>query len=199
MELAHQDTLQLITAPAAEPISLSEIKAQLRIDHADEDALLSRLIGTAVAYTDALGSLGQAMITQTWGQWAGPNPKQSIRLMLGPVIAVTAVKYYDVDDVLQTDTLGNYEINGTEFAKTVGPKIGNNWPVTSQRPDAIRIEYTAGYGPAAADVPQSIRHALMLLVGHWYEARENTGVENLISIPFGFDALIGMHRRQWYG
>jgi uncharacterized phiE125 gp8 family phage protein len=199
MELSRQDALQLIEPPAALPISLSEVRQQLRVDYEGEDEILARLISTAVAYTDAQGALGQAMITQKWGQWVGPNPTQIVRLMLGPLVEVTAVKYYDTDGNLQTDTLANYEITGTEFSTTVGPKSGNNWPVTAQRPDAIRIEYTAGYGSTSSAVPQSIRHALMLLVGHWYESRENTGVENLMNIPFGFDALIGMHRRCWYG
>lgn len=199
MQLTCEQALELLEAPAATPIALSEVKDQLRIDYDDEDAVLTRLIGAAVAYTDTKGALGHAMITQKWGQWVEANPGQSVRLMMGPLIAVTAVKYYDTDGVLQTDTLSNYEITGVTFATTIGPKSGFNWPVTAQRPDAIRIEYTVGYGSSASDVPQSIRHALMLLVGHWYENREGTGTDNLLNIPFGYDALIGMHRRCWYG
>lgn len=192
------EALELVEAPATTPITLAEAKAQLRVEHTDDDDLLTRLIATAVAYTDTMGSLGHAMITQKWAQWVGPNPSE-VRLILGPVTAVTAVKYYDTDGDLQTDTIGNYQIIGTSFATYVAPAEGFSWPTTQQRSDAIRIEYEIGYGEATTDVPQTLRHALMLLVGHWYDHRENTEYDQLSDIPFGYDALIGMHRRCWYG
>jgi uncharacterized phiE125 gp8 family phage protein len=161
--------------------------------------MIDRLIKTAVAYTDAKGALGHAMITQKWGQWVNSVPPQYVRLAMGPLIEVTAVQYYDIDGALQTDTLSNYEITGTDFTTRIGPKSGFNWPVTQDRADAIRIEYTAGYGATSASVPETLRHAMMLLIGHWYDNRENTMMDELSNIPYGFDMLVDMHRRAWYG
>lgn len=197
--LACHHTLELLDAPATTPITLAEVKDQLRVEGSDDDVILTRLIDVAVAYTDVKGALGQAMITQKWGQWVNSTPPQTVSLILGPVTGVTAVKYYDTDGVLQTDTLSNYQVTGTEFATIIGPKSGFNWPVTQDRSDAIRIEYEIGYGTATTDVPQTIRHALMLLVGHWYDNRENTQMDELSNIPFGFESLLNMHRNCWYG
>ena len=197
--LACHHTLELLDAPATTPITLAEVKDQLRVEGSDDDTLLTRLIDVAVAYTDVKGALGQAMITQKWGQWVNSTPPQTVSLILGPTTGVTAVKYYDTDGVLQTDTLSNYQVTGTEFATIVGPKTGFSWPVTQDRSDAIRIEYEIGYGAATTDVPQTIRHALMLLVGHWYDTRENTQMDELSNIPFGFESLLNMHRNCWYG
>lgn len=197
--LASFDALQLLEAPAAAPVLLAEVKAQLRIEHPDDDLMIDRLIKTAVAYTDAKGALGHAMITQKWGQWVNSVPPQYVRLAMGPLIEVTAVQYYDIDGALQTDTLSNYEITGTDFTTLIGPNSGFNWPVTQDRADAIRIEYTAGYGATSASVPETLRHAMMLLIGHWYDNRENTMMDELSNIPYGFDMLVDMHRRAWYG
>ena len=101
--------------------------------------------------------------------------------------------------VLQTDTLSNYEITGTPFTIKIGPKDGFNWPVTQDRSDAIRIEYVAGYGTSPSDVPETLRHTMMLLIGHWYDNRENIMMDELSNIPYGFDMLLDMHRRSWYG
>ena len=197
--LTSFDALQLLEAPTTTPVVLAEVKDQLRVEHPDDDVLISRLIKVAVAYTDAQGALGHAMIQQKWGQWVHSVPPQSVRLTVGPVSSVTAVKYYDEAGALQTDTLSNYEITGTPFTTQIGPKDGFNWPVTQDRSDAIRIEYVAGYGTSPSDVPETLRHAMMLLIGHWYDNRENTMMDELSNIPYGFDMLLDMHRRSWYG
>lgn len=192
--------LELVTAPAALPVSLSEVKAQLRIEHDDENNYLDRLINAAIAMVDAKGILGQAIITQTWAQWLPHTPDREILLAIGPVQSVDAVKYYDDDGILQTDTLANFDVFGLPFSKIVKPKTGFNWPISQVRPDAIKIEYTVGYGDTSAGVPDTIRHALLMLIAYWYENRENELVGlNSKTLPFGFDDLLNLHRERWYG
>ena len=172
----------------------------MRIEHKDDDALIARLIKTAIAFVDVRGVLGKAMITQTWGEWLAPPNPSVVYLSLGPVTGVSAIKYYDSNNVLHTDTLSNYHIMGTAGRILVSPKAGFKWPVTFHRDDAIKIEYVMGYGDAATDVPETIRHALLMLIGHYYENRENEliGV-NSTTLPFGFTDLIGIERASHYG
>lgn len=113
--------------------------------------------------------------------------------------SVTAIKYYDENGDLQSDDINNYEVYGTENAASIGPKDNFSWPTTQNRHDAIKIEYEIGYGDAASDVPDTIRHAMMLLIGHWYDNREQTQMDELSNIPFGFVELMNMHRENWYG
>lgn len=199
MNLTAQFALELVTAPSALPLSLAEAKAQMRVEHSDDDALINRLIAVAVAYVDVQGALGAAMITQIWGQWVGQNAG-TVRLLLGPFQAVTAVKYYDIDNALQTATLSNFQIVGTKNNKTISPKTGFNWPTTFQRDDAIKIEYRIGFGNASTDVPQNIRHAMLMLIGFHYENRENELIGTISkTLPFGFEEMLGQSRNHWYG
>ena len=196
--LSHHNALELIDAPAITPITLAEAKDQLRVDTSDEDTIITRLIAAAVAYVDVHGVLGKGMITQKWGQWVGQNPA-TVLLSLGPVQNVTAVKYHDLDGDEQTDTLANYEIFGTAMTTSIKPKSGFNWPTAQARRDAIKIEYQVGYGDATSDVPDNIRHALLMLVAHWYEHREQAVEARLQTTPYGFDELLGVDRARWYG
>jgi len=197
--LSCHHSLEIVDAPLITPITIEEVKAQLRVEHDDDDTILTRLIDVAVAYTDVRGALGQAMITQKWAQWINANPPQNVSLILGPVQDVTAIKYYDTDGVLQTDDINNYQVFGTDFATVISPKDSFAWPVSQQRSDAIKIEYEIGYGDEITSVPQTIRHALMLLIGHWYDNREQTGVDELSNIPFGYEEMLNLHRNCWYG
>ena len=191
--------LERIAAPATTPITLVEAKAQMRVETSDDDTLITRLIAAAVAFTDGQGALGKAMITQTWRQWVGNNPNE-IQLAMLPVASVTAVKYYDSDGTLQTATLADFEVFGTSTYKYIKPASGKSWPVAQTRSDAIAVEYTAGYGDATTDVPDTLRHALLMLVAHWYENRENEIIGTISkTTPFGFEELISIERGNWYG
>ena len=197
--LSLQHRLELVTAPTTQPIDIADAKKHLRVEHSDDDVLIDTLIKTAIAFVDVKGALGKAMITQTWREWYAPNPSQIV-VSLGPVQSVSAIKYYDADNALQTDTLSNYLVLGTSTRTTVKPKSGFTWPTTFVRDDAIAIEYVVGYGDADTDVPATVKQALLMLVAHYYENRENVLVgTNSRTIPFGFEDLINIERNQWYG
>ena len=197
--LSPQFSLVRVTAPATAPITLAEAKAQMKVESSDDDTIIQRLIDAAVNFVDAQGALGKAMITQTWGQWLSPNPG-TVYLLLGPVQSVSAVKYYDVDGTLQTATLADFNVFGTPNRISVFPKSGKAWPVTQTRDDAIKIEYIIGYGSTSASVPETVRHALIMLVSNWYENRETELIGSISkTLPFGFDDLIGTERNTYYG
>lgn len=192
-------TTRRIVAPATLPITLADVRAHLRADPNDtsEDDYINSLMAAAVAFVDGDGMLGRAMITQTWAEYVSQSPGW-VRLGMGPFIALVSVQYYDDAGALQTATLGDFETRLQDDFVICKPKENREWPTADVRADAIKITYTAGFG-AAADVPAGIKHALMLIVAHWYQNREAATEAGMHNLPMAVDALIGNERVRWFG
>lgn len=191
------DFLTRIAAPAETPISLAEVKAQIRVDHADEDTYITSLIDAATGFVDAQGVLGRAMVTQGWSQ-AYQNPPSQVSLHILPAQSLEAVKYYDENNDIQTATLADYELVSEAYCAYVQPVSGKSWPTAYDRPDAVIIEYTAGYGDAS-DVPAAVKHGMLMLVAHWYQNRETVVFGTPNTLPMGFTDLLNIERGGWYG
>jgi uncharacterized phiE125 gp8 family phage protein len=71
---------------------------------------------------------------------------------------------------------------------------GKTWPATEAREDAITATFRCGYGDAAADVPASIRQAIILTVGHLYEHREASTMLKLEVLPLGVASLVSKYK-----
>jgi hypothetical protein len=60
------------------------------------------------------------------------------------------------------------------------------WPVTQDIPDAVRIQYVAGF----AALPAAARSAMLLLIGHLYQNRQDVSATKLTEVPMGAIALL---------
>jgi uncharacterized phiE125 gp8 family phage protein len=162
--------LQLTAAPAAEPISVAEAKAHLRVDAGDEDALISSLVVAGRMLVER--TLGLALVTQSWSYFLDNWPERGcIALPLSPVQAVSAVTVHDADG--GATALDAYSTAVDLLSSPARIVLTSALPSLVTRAfNAFEIAFTAGYGDAASDVPQPIRQALLLLVAHWFERRE---------------------------
>lgn len=194
--------LTLLTPPTGGPVSLAEAKSHLRVDSADDDALIERLIASATGSLDGeLGLLGRALLTQTWrldlDTFPGIRP---IELPLPPCQSVGSVSYLDRDGASVTLAPSAYRVSGlgsSSFGR-ISPAPGTRWPETWATPDAISIEFTAGYG-AAGDVPEPIRSAILGAVASLYAQRETIVMSTFTPTEFGPLAdVIEQYRVSWW-
>jgi len=185
-------------APSVTPISLVEAREHCRVDHTDEDVLIESLIAAAVSHVDAQGELGRAMITQSWAQWE-PQAPGWVRLDMGPFQSLTSVEYYDDDGVLQTADVADFEAQLSGDHVIIKPKDNREWPRADTRRDAIKLTYVAGFGDTPEDVPAGIRHAMLMLVAHWYENRSAVDDARMMPVPMAVEALLANERVGWYG
>lgn len=185
----------LSTAATVKPLTVDEAKAHLRIDHDDEDAMVGALIDAAVSHVDGYtGILGRALLTQTWRQDFGQFGDR-MRLRVGDVISITSVTYYDQDNAQQTLASTVYTTLTDEIGAFLTRKPDQDWPSVYDRPDAVRVTWSAGYGAAAVNVPMAIRQALLLLIGHWYENREAVSATSMSEMPMAVMSLLRPYRR----
>ena len=190
----------LVTAPTAALLTLAEAKAQLRVDHTDEDTYIQALVDAAVAYFDGYsGRLGRAILEQTWRlDFEGFGSE--LRLPVGNVLAVSSISYYDGSDAQQTLQTSVYQTLVDHLGPYIALKPGQAWPSTYSRADAVRVTWTAGYGGAAASVPLPVKHAALMLVAHWYDNRAAVSVRDTATeVPFAVEALIAPHSVQQLG
>lgn len=162
-------TLTLTTAPASEPLTAEEARRHCRIEDASEDSYIETLIEAARRYCENITD--RAFITQTWKLYLDSFPTE-IELRRCPVISITSITYIANDGTTTTLSTDVYQLlPGTEPG-IVTLKYNQTWPSIRGDVRGVIVTFTAGYGDASA-VPESIKHAMKLLIAHWYRNRES--------------------------
>lgn len=187
--------LSVYELPAEEPISLAEAKRHCRIDVTDDDGLLAGIILAARVWTE--GYTRRALSTQTLDLTLDCWPR-CIVLPRPPHQSVTSISYVDSAGGAQTLAPTEYQVDlsDDEAPARIMPAYGKTWPtIRSGVFNPITVRYVAGYGGNPSNLPDTIRQAMLLIIGHLYENRETTLV-NAQSAPLvmGAKALLGPHR-----
>ena len=139
--------LKLITAPAAEPVTLAEAKLHARVDTSADDSLITALIVAARQECEHI--IGRALVTQTWEQVL-PAFAVSMDLDMAPVASITSIKYLDSAGAEQTLANTVYDLIEEALPPRVVLKDGQSWPDVYAADDAVRIRFIAGLAEAAA-------------------------------------------------
>lgn len=153
----------IVEAEEAEPIDAPYVKALL-------EAAVGQLDGP-------FGLLNRCLIEQRWSV-SLPYFPASIRMPVARVNEVRCVKYIAADGSPKTlpDTDWIAIGEGTDQC-SVRPSAGKSFPDTQRdMPEAVMIEFTAGFGDCPEEVPADIRLALMEMVAAAYGSQLPPGV-----------------------
>jgi uncharacterized phiE125 gp8 family phage protein len=108
-----------------------------------------------------------------------------ICLPRGPVQSVATVKYTPNGASIVTVSSSDYYVDMTYNARgepkpaEIFPVIGKTWPGDLLRvANGVEVRYTAGYGAAAANVPEHIRTRIKQVISLWYYNRTVQAVVN---------------------
>lgn len=180
----------LLTPPTEHVVSLVDAKAHLRVDHDEDDALISALIAAAERHLDGRdGILGGALVTQTWRLDTTAPDCGAIRIELPPVSSISSVTYLS-SGVETTWPADQYRLEYDGPNAIVRSVWG--WPAADKQGDAWRVTFTAG--TAVADVPAPLKIAVLLLVALWYANREPVTEGAMSEMPFAVTALVAPYR-----
>ncbi|MBX3568752.1 MAG: head-tail connector protein [Rhizobiaceae bacterium] len=177
--------------PAAEPVTLAEAKAHLRLDGTAEDDLLAGLI--RAAREDLERAAGLALIDQHWRLTLDAVPRHDTLLIARhPVREIVAVTAYGSEGEASLVPADDY------FADLVSRPARLHFarrPPPGRCMNGLEVDFRAGFGEAGTDVPDLLRRAVLLLAAHWYEFRAGFGPdEQPVSYPPAYERMIATWR-----
>lgn len=176
-----------VTEPAAEPLTLEQVKTDRVIDHDEHDSLLTDAIRAAREVAEKI--TGRALMPQNWQQ-LHPCPGDEVSLHVWPATGLVSV----VVDGVVIDHAALLESGQMEFLGGDDPVL--IWP--GFRGKRTLVRYSAGYADAAA-VPASIKKWMLLHIGSQYENRESEVVGSITGRLRFTDGLLAVHRvRRYY-
>ena len=111
------------------------------------------------------------------------------------LITVTTLKYVDTAGTQQIWDSSNYTVDIQSIPGRIYPVFGVIWPTPRAQRNAVEVIYTAGYGTTRADTPETVKQAMLLLLAHWFENREEivlTGKPE--TLPQAAEALLMIDR-----
>lgn len=178
-----------VSSPATEPVSLSQAKAHLRVDHSDDDAVISGMVKVARSHIEnacATRFATRASVTMKCDSFTDFS-----RLPEAPVSGVSFITYIDTTGTSQTLPTSIYELRADGVEVGIVLKADQTWP-TIQPGSRITVVADVGYSAA----PEEIGFAMLLLISQWYDNRAAVSVgETASELPFAVNALISNHRR----
>ena len=184
--------LVLKTGPATTAISLAEAKAFLRVDsdYDDDDSYITSLIGVATNVVEQFTR--RRLITQTYNIYYDEFPP-FMDLQVGNVASVTHVKYYDTDNTLQTLDTSQYDVDIRVKPGRIYQAEDGNFPDTYERANSVEVEFVVG--SAASDVEDAIKQGMFIVIGRYYENRQDVVTGTIASeLPLMVEHLLTPYR-----
>jgi len=188
------------TGPLVEPVTLAEAKAHLRVDTSDDDAYIGTLITAAREWCEQY--LDRTLVHTQWVMRFDRFPVDStadIELPRPPVVSSGTATSVTVAYTLEDGTTATYSTSlfRVDRASTPGAVKTNyaqTWPPHRQDDNSVSVTWWAGYGADGTSVPAAIRHAMLMLIGTWYERRASADNMGSTEVPFGVKSLLDSQR-----
>jgi uncharacterized phiE125 gp8 family phage protein len=191
-------TLQLVTPPPVEPLTLAQAKAHLRVTDSADDDFITDLI--TIAREQVEHDTKRALIRQTWDWYLDAFPAW-FRVPLPPLQGIAYIQYLDTSETLQILDPAVYRVDLNPDQGRINLEYARVWPWSFPVTRAVTVRFVAGYPSDGgspedllANVPRRLVQAMRLLIGSLYENREAVVASRtrggLETVPMGYFSLI---------
>jgi uncharacterized phiE125 gp8 family phage protein len=184
------NSVKIITQPAKSPVTIDELKENLRLDGTEQDTMLANLIKAAANAIEV--KLHRTLINTEYQLFFEEFGKE-MELYRPPASEIKEIQYFDADGVSQVVPPENYICDFSGVPARVVPAPDESWPAIQNRINAVSVLFVAGYGTEPADVPEPIRQAIIMLASDLYEHPE-ANLELKLQENKTFDFLLAAYR-----
>ena len=142
---------RLVTAPAALPVTLAEVKAYCGVEHDADDALILSFLAAAVGRCQDI--TGRQLVESMWDLLLDAFPSGEILFPGAPLQSVESITYVDVDGATQSVDAALYVVDPVNVPGLVYPAFGERWPQVRDQRNAVVVRYTSGWPMSEDAVP----------------------------------------------
>jgi len=191
------NSLIRVTQPAVEPVTLAEAKSHLRVDSNDSDAEIMAMVQAAREWVETY--LDRTLVHTQWAMRM-EELGDEIDLPRPPVATASGYTSVSVTYTLptgETTTLPteSYRVDRYSTPGEIYPPYASTWPPNREDENAVVVTWWGGYGASGKDVPASIRHAILMLIGFWFENRSSVLVGSISKqLEFAVESLLSTQK-----
>lgn len=181
-------------APQNEPVSVEYIKTYLHIDHNHEDDLIAHLIQTARQAIESYtvrsllrqawrftfnAGFGTALSNAEYLPGRKGQGEHGIELPRSPFISL-------IDKPKLVDAYGSHDIQ--DYRLDMTERIARLYFTSSltstlQARGCIQVDFWAGYGQTIEEIPNPLRHAMLMMVGQLYAYQASANDNSMTLLP----------------
>ena len=166
--------IDIVTPAATEAITLSEAKNFLRVDHSDDDALISALISAArqmcesytrrILVTTTIDEYFDKFPTNRWN-----NLSNLLYLSRGPVASISSVKY--VDEIGSEITISTDGYITDTISEPARVQSVSGWFAAAGVVNQVIVQYVVGSD--VSSIPKPLIQGMMLVISDLYDQRSD--------------------------
>jgi uncharacterized phiE125 gp8 family phage protein len=174
-------TMEKMSDPVELAVSMEAAREALRRDDTALD--LSMRIALVALIAEVEHYTGRALINRPMQVTLDWFP-DAIRLA-SPTYSVEAVRYLDVDGAEQVLDPADYYVDKKSKPGFIVPAAGRAWPSTGARVNAVTVDFTAGYGPTDATVPNEAKDYVLGCLQLRFDPTSRVTKKDLIGLLYG--------------
>lgn len=157
----------------AEPISMDDARAHLRVDGGADASLIQ---GNIVAAREWAEDYTGLILTRREITESIDRLSAQTRLRAWPVVADEPVALTFRGRDGEEQVISGATVRASTRPATLYPAPGAQWPAPSGIVGAIEAMFTAGFGDPA-DIPATVRQAMLVMLTAFYDGREGEGFD----------------------